>query len=237
VKELIYKILTRLKLIAFVQVFCLSFNDFTNKMRNRSVKAAWRRLNRHNYTSAANTVHEIVFPLDRVSVGKFSYGPLCVHHFGNDGERLVIGNFCSISNGVKFILGGNHPTDTFSTFAFRFFLNNEQSEASTKGPITVEDDVWIGTDAIILSGVTLCKGTVVAAGSVVTRSTLPYSIVGGNPAKQIKMRFDDTLIKALLDVDFSKIDESRILPLLQKLYMPLNEKLVKEIENELLKVN
>lgn len=234
-KKLILTILDKIGLLTFVQILNVLYVNNVKKIRAAKVQVKWRSLNRHNHTFAANTVNEMEFPLDKVTVGKQCYGPLSVHHFGTADEKLIIGNYCSISNGVKFILGGNHSISTFSTFPFRHFFNNYECEAWTKGPIIVKDDVWIGTDAIILSGITLGKGTVIAAGSIVTKSSLQYSLIGGNPAKLIKMRFDDTIIKALLDIDFEKIDEERILALLPKLYMPLNEKLLSEIKIELLK--
>lgn len=234
-KKLIIKILYKFKLLTFVQALNVFYNNYVNKIKIPKIQVIWRSLNRHNHTIVANTFNEMYFPLDKVTVGKQCYGPLCVHHFGTVGENLKIGNYCSISIGVKFILGGNHSISTFSTFPFRHFFNNQECEAWSKGPIIVEDDVWIGTDAIILSGVTLGKGTVVAAGSVVTESTLPYSLIGGNPAKLIRMRFDDAIIKALMDIDFEKIDEKKISALLPKLYEPLNEILLSEIRKELLK--
>jgi virginiamycin A acetyltransferase len=228
------KILQKLGLLDFARIIHISYDDFLIRKQNTRIRSIWRRLNAHNYTFAANSIDEMTFPVDKVRVGKYSYGPLCVHHFGNKNEKLIVGYYCSISKGVKFILGGNHSINTFSTFPFRFFFNNQEYDASTKGPIIVEDDVWIGTDSIILSGVTLGKGTIVAAGSIVTKSTLPYSVIGGNPAKLIKKRFDDDLIKLLLDIDFSKIDEKKIHGLLPKLHMPLDGKILLEIKSELL---
>ena len=227
--------LLKFRLLAFVQFLAVFYNNSIFSIKNARIKVAWRNMNLHNQTFVTNTINETYFPKDKVKVGKHSYGPLCVHHFGTSGENLVIGNYCSISFGVKFILGGNHSTSTFSTFPFRYYFNNQECEAWSKGSIIIEDDVWIGTDAIILSGVKLGKGTIVAAGSVITKSTLPYSLIAGNPAKLIKMRFDDAIIKVLMDIDFGKIDEKRIKGLLPKMYMPLNETQILEIKNELLK--
>ena len=78
-------------------------------------------------------------------------------------------------------------------------------DSFSKGPIVIEDDVWIGFGSIILSGVKLSQGTVVGAGSVVTKSTDPYSIVAGNPAKLIKKRFSDEIIKRLINIDLSNV--------------------------------
>ena len=97
-------------------------------------------------------------------------------------------------------------------------LHQEVQEATTKGKIELEDDVWIGKDAVIMSGVILRRGTVVAAGSVVTKSTEPYTIVGGNPARLIRKRFDDKTIQQLLSVDFNKLTETFIRRNIDKLY-------------------
>lgn len=194
------------------------------------VKFSWLDANKHNKTIVANTINDIAFPLDKVFVGKSTYGPLKVYSYGNENEKLIIGNYCSISSGVLFILGGNHNLNMLSTFPFKYFFFN-QIESNTKGPIVVEDDVWIGTNSIILSGVTLSKGTIVAAGSVVTKSFKPYSIIGGNPAKLIRFRFEDTIIDKIVKFDFEKLTENDIL---NKFDM-LNEELSLDLANSILK--
>lgn len=170
---------------------------------NRNMKKhrkKWRELNTHNGTIANN-----IFPIEKVTVGKMTYGQLNVVRSRNG--KLIIGNFVSIASGVKFILGGNHRYDIFSTFPLNYCYFGESGTLCSKGQITVEDDVWIGTDVIILSGVTIGKGAVIGAGSVVTKEVPPYAIVGGNPAKIIKYRFDEELRKKLLNFDFSVVDE------------------------------
>lgn len=233
-KDLFNNIIWKFGLLTFVQFIKNKYKNFLYQKEIARIQVNWRSSNRHNHTTVGNTIEDMYFPLDRVTVGKHSYGPLCVHSFGTVGERLIIGNYCSISLGVKFILGGNHSISTFSTFPFRHFYNNLECEALTKGPIIMEDDVWIGTNSIILSGIKLSKGTIIAAGSVVTKSTIPYTIVGGNPARVIKARFDEHIISILLDIDFGRIDEKRIKNLLPKLYSPLNDEILSEIKNELL---
>ena len=197
----------------------------------------WRKFNTHNYTHVANSINSEFFPIEKIKVGKCSYGPLCVHSFGTDNEKLVIGNFCSISFGVKFILGGNHSMDTFSTYPFKYYYDNKKNEAKSKGPIIIEDDVWIGTDSIILSGIKLGKGTIVAAGSVVTKSTVPYSLVGGNPAKLIRMRFEDSIIKRLLEIDFNDLNDNNIPSLLKNMYEPISQDCMKKILSKVNNLN
>lgn len=173
----------------------------------------WKNKNRHNFTYPVT-----IFPSDKVSVGKYTYGPLEVYSYSKkDDEFLNVGSFCSIAKGVKFILGGNHHYDFISTYPFKAYFKNEE-EAFSKGHIVLKDDVWIGTDSLILSGVTLEQGCVVAAGSVVTKSFPPYSIIGGNPAKIIKKRFDDEIIDELLKVDYDGFNEDFIIENMEAFY-------------------
>jgi len=129
-----------------------------------------------------------------------------------------------------FILGGNHNIETFSTYPFKVMFRGDKQEAWSKGPIIVEDDVWIGARSLILSGVTIGKGAIVAAGSVITKNVPPYSIVGGNPAKIIRFRFEDNIIKELLEIDYSKIDRKFVLDNIDHLY---NKKSLKVVIDQL----
>lgn len=156
-------------------------------------------------------VPENTFPMGKVKIGRYSYGPLKFMTWGDDNEGLTIGNFVSIASNVVFMGGGNHNMNSFSTFPFKVKFLNYRFEAQTKGPIVVEDDVWIGTNVLVLSGVTIGQGAVVAAGSVVTKNVPPYAVVGGNPAHVIKYRFNEEQIEKLKRVDFSEIDESWII--------------------------
>ena len=105
-------------------------------------------------------------------------------------------------------------------------LGDEEQEAVTKGPIVLEDDVWIGQDSIILSGVTIGRGSVIAAGSVVTKSVEPYSIVGGNPARLIRYRFDDELRLKMMSVNFEKLDNNFVTQNIEKLYSDSSEDII-----------
>ena len=232
-KRLLVKFLIKLRLLNFIKYLNFLYLDLSKYFKVVWKNVVWRNSNRNNNTYAANSINEQYFPVDKIKVGNCTYGPLCVHYFGGASEKLEIGSYCSIASEVKFILGGNHLINSFSTFPFRYFFNNGETEGLTKGPIVVKDDVWIGENSIILSGVTLGKGTIVAAGSVVTKSTIPYSLVGGNPAQLIKMRFDNVLIEVLNGIDFQKIDEKVLQKLLPKLHLPLNDELLSEICREI----
>lgn len=188
-----------------------------SKVKLYIFKYKWRLKNKHNYTNAMNR-----FPIDVVSIGNASYGPIDIHYFENKSEKLVVGNFVSIARGVKFILGGNHNINTFSTYPFKVMVLGEHQEAWTKGPIIVEDDVWIGTDAMILSGVKIGKGAIIAAGSVVTKDVPPYALVGGNPAKVIRYRFEEHIINTLLQFDFLKLNKEKIQSNVDMMYEKLD---------------
>ena len=100
----------------------------------------------------------------------------------------------------------------------------ENSEAMSKGDITVDNDVWIGYGATIMSGVHIGQGAIVAAGAVVTKDVLPYAIVGGVPAKVIKYRFEPELIKELLKIDYSKLTKEKVEKHIDDLYAELKDK-------------
>lgn len=181
------------------------------------VRRKWSQRNPHNYTVCANRKNEVLFPIDKVRVGNYTYGPLRVMSYGISDGCLYIGNFCSIARDVCFLLGGEHDYRNMSTYPFKHFFRGE-SEAMSKGDIIVEDDVWIGHGATIVSGVVLSRGTVVAAGSVVVKSTEPYSIVGGNPARLIKKRFPESVICKLEKIPFEKWDREYIINNMDEIY-------------------
>lgn len=197
-----------------------------NKIKYFVFKNKWRQKNNHNKTVPLN-----YFPLELVTVGKLSYGPLNIHYWGSKNEKLEIGNFVSIAPGVKFILGGNHEINTFTTFPFKImYLRESTPEAWTKGKINVKDDVWIGMDAIIMSGITIGQGAIIAAGSVVVKDVPPYSIVGGNPAKVIKYRFSQELIEEMLEIRWEKINLEKIKDIREDLYKKLNKNVLEKIK-------
>lgn len=132
----------------------------------------------------------------------------CVlYHFPFIGDKLVIGKFCALARGIRIIMNGaNHRIDGISTYPFYIFGNGWESatpgpdEVPHKGDTVVGNDVWIGYDALVMPGVRIGDGAVVAAGSVVTRDAPAYSIVGGNPARVIRFRFPDEVVAELLGI-------------------------------------
>ncbi len=167
-------------------------------------RTKWRNKNRDNESLPNN-----VFPMEKVTVGKGTYVNLNVYSYRNPNEQLKIGCFCSIASDVIFVLSGEHQTNKISTYPFRekiFHLTN--SEAHCKGPIIIEDDVWIGVRCTILSGVTIGQGSIIGANSIVTRDIPPYSIFVGN--KVIKLRFDKNIVELINSIDFSAFTEKDI---------------------------
>lgn len=165
-----------------------------------------------------------IFDLDIVKAGKWSYGELNVVAFSNK-SKLVIGNCVSIAQNVSFVLDGEHYLNHISTFPFKVkVLKNSESESFSKGDIIVDDDVWVGYGATIMSGVHIGQGAVVAAGAVVTKDVPPYAIVGGVPAKVIKYRFEPEMIEELLKIDYSKLTKEEIEKHIDDLYVELKDK-------------
>lgn len=128
-----------------------------------------------------------------------------LYHYPVNRDKLIIGKFCSIACGAKFIMNSaNHTLRSLSTYTFPLFyeewnLPPRPADAwDHKGDITIGNDVWIGYEAVILSGITIGDGAIVGARAVVTKDVQPYTIVAGSPARPIRKRFSDEMIEALL---------------------------------------
>ena len=147
-----------------------------------------------------------------------------LYHFSFIGDKLIIGKFCALSRGVKFIMNGaNHKLTGFSTYPFEIFGNSwksvtpEPEEYPFKGDTVVGNDVWIGYEAVIMPGVKVGDGAIIAAKSVVTKNIQPYTIVGGNPAKIIRQRFADEIVNILLEIAWWNWDVEKITRNLSKI--------------------
>lgn len=129
-----------------------------------------------------------------------------LYHYPIHNERLIIGKFCSIACGTKFLFNcANHTLRSLSTYTFPLFYEEWELEKSNittawdnKGDIVIGNDVWIGYEAVIMAGVHIGDGAIIAARAVVTKDVPPYVIVGGTPAKEIRKRFDAEVIQQLL---------------------------------------
>lgn len=141
-----------------------------------------------------------------------------LYHYPINGDRLTIGKFSSIACGAKFLFtSANHALGALSTYTFPIFFEEwdlprgEVASAwDNRGGIAVGNDVWIGFEAVILSGVTIGDGAIIGARAVVTKDVPPYTIVGGVPAKTIRRRFDDSTIAALEAIRWWDWEEARI---------------------------
>lgn len=127
-----------------------------------------------------------------------------LYHFDFIGDKLIIGKFCALARGVKFIMNGaNHKISGVSTYPFQIFGNGwervmpKPGDLPYKGDTIVGNDVWIGYEALIMPGVKIGNGAIVSSRSVVVSDVAPYAIVGGNPAKQIRLRFAPDVIAKL----------------------------------------
>jgi virginiamycin A acetyltransferase len=131
-------------------------------------------------------------------IGRCSYGGLKVIKWSKNGN-LQIGNFCSFAENTVVLLGGEHDTTNITTYPLGVFIGGVALDAheKTKGNVVIGNDVWIGRNSTILSGVTIGDGAVVGACSLVTKNVEPYSIVAGNPAQLIRKRFKQNEIDAL----------------------------------------
>jgi virginiamycin A acetyltransferase len=147
-----------------------------------------------------------------------------LYHFPFIGDRLIIGKFCALARDIKFIMNGaNHKLDGFSTYPFQIFSNGwekvtpQSEELPYKGDTVIGNDVWIGYEAVMMPGVQVGDGAIIAAKSVVVGDVSPYTIVGGNPAKLIRPRFEDDVIQALLEVAWWNWDIEKITRNLEKI--------------------
>ena len=127
-----------------------------------------------------------------------------LYHYPFVGDKLVIGKFCALARGVKFIMNGaNHKLTGFSTYPFGIFGQGWEAavpapaDLPSRGDTVVGNDVWIGYDALVMPGVHIGNGAIVAARAVVVKDVPAYAVVGGNPAKILKSRFPPETVAAL----------------------------------------
>lgn len=179
-----------------------------------------RRLNPHNLTRL-----HLQRAAERwgFAIGDYSYGAPKVR-FPESGAKLTIGRYCSFADRIDIFLGGNHRTDFVTTYPFTALAGlwpeakGLEGFSATRGDVTIGHDVWIGSGATILSGVTIGNGAVIAARAVVAKDVAPYAIVGGNPGREIRRRFPQSVIDELQALAWWDLPESEVrglIPLLQ----------------------
>ncbi|WP_262711109.1 CatB-related O-acetyltransferase [Flavicella sediminum] len=160
------------------------------------------------------------------------------YHFDFIGDKLIIGKFCMIASDVKFIMdGANHLTNALSTYPFAIFGNGwekamEGKSYPKKGNIEIGNDVWIGYNATIMAGVTIGDGAIIAANAIVVKDVAPYTVVGGNPAKEIKKRFSEETIAKLLQLKWWNWDVEKITEHVQHLTDDKIEQVLKEMNKK-----
>lgn len=188
--------------------------QFFKSTRNYQIRAFLLRIIMKFDNKSLSASRKAMKEFYNISIGKRSYG--CFKTDSSIEPGTVIGSFCSFAPGI--VIGGmKHPTHFISTHPFLYnknagyvqVTNDEVIKEGTK-PVVIGDDVWIGRNAIILQGVTVGKGSVIASGAVVTKSVEPYSIVAGVPARTIKKRFNDSQIEDLIKIDWANWDDEKI---------------------------
>lgn len=160
---------------------------------------------------------------DFTYIADFEFESHVTHHYEWNGDKLIIGKFCQIADGVEFVMNGaNHQMNAVSTFPFYTLEGWDMnapamSDLPLKGDTVIGNDVWIGQNAVILPGVHIGDGAIIGTNSVVGSDVAPYTIVVGNPAKVLRKRFDDELIELMLQLKWwdKSIDEiNELIPVL-----------------------
>jgi acetyltransferase-like isoleucine patch superfamily enzyme len=191
----------------------------------RTIASFWLK---HYYKATHNSMRDNP-SFANYKIGQYSYGSAEIL-YASDGAKLAIGGFCSISENVIILLGGEHRIDWMTSFPFTAFfkeaLQYKEDGHRTKGDVTIGNDVWIGRNVMILSGVTIGDGCVIGAGAVVTKSIPPYAIAAGNPAKVIRMRFDEKTIERLLWIKWWNWSIDKVLANLPYLLSNNSEKFI-----------
>ncbi|WP_295386039.1 CatB-related O-acetyltransferase [uncultured Thiodictyon sp.] len=180
----------------------------------RWLKRRIGKIQRRLHPGRARTLAE-QYP--QYQIGRGTYGDLAVSSFGS-AATLRIGNFTSIAAGVRVLLGGEHRLDWVTTFPFSALWESARGHTGhprTKGDVVIGADVWIGAETLITSGVTIGDGAVIGARAVVSRDVAPYTVVAGNPAVFVKVRFPEQTVQRLLALkwwDWTDAEIERALP-------------------------
>ncbi|KPW55102.1 Acetyltransferase, CysE/LacA/LpxA/NodL family [Pseudomonas caricapapayae] len=164
-------------------------------LKSRKVRKHLRKMDKLERLAEKIRLH---YPRAEVGVG--TYGTPDIVEFGDD-SVLRVGSYTSIAEGVRILLGGEHRTDWITTYPFPAMveqLSDIKDYSPSKGDVTIGSDCWICANAVIVSGVTIGHGAIVGAGAMVVRDVAPYSVVGGNPCKFIRWRFDEDVRDLLL---------------------------------------
>lgn len=161
--------------------------------------------------------------------GEYTYGSVPIVKSWGEGAQYSVGKFCSLADNITIFLGGNHHVDFLTTYPFQRIFKEvaDIAYSVSKGDVTIGNDVWIGSHATIMSGVIIGDGAVIGAYSVVTKDVPPYAIVGGNPAKLIRYRFDTETVVLLLKLQWWNWPIEKIRKHARALSQPSTEWLLK----------
>lgn len=202
------------------------FGKVRNILKLLILKKQFLNCNRENQTWLINAKS-----IECITIGKMTWGGINIIDYctsEDDSCHIYIGNFCSIASDVKFMRGGNHRTDRVSTFLFRscYHLEGEENLKKSKD-ICIDDDVWIGYGVLILPGANIGKGAIIGAGSVVRGNIPPYAIYVND--RVVKFRFDEKIIKTLLEFDYSKVDENFVIENNRLFYSHVDKELARQL--------
>lgn len=192
----------------------MSKNNYPNPSTLYPIEGATRTVYLKNIIKNPQIiVDDYTYYDDPVDVHNFEKNVLYLFEFMKD--KLIIGKFCQIATGVRFIMNGsNHAMNGFSTYPFKVFGGEWESKHSmqsvSKGDTVISNDVWIGNNATIMQGVKIGDGAIIGTNSLVTKDVEAYTIVGGNPARKIRKRFDDNTIEFLLALKWWNWDVKKI---------------------------
>lgn len=178
-------------------------NQFSSQLLNETVNHPNIEIGVFSYYSGYHHQH------DFVECARY------LHDKRNDVDKLIIGSYCSIGSGAVFMMAGNqgHNTQWLSTYPFFFQANifkDAKNGFEKAGNTVIENDVWIGSEAMIMPGVKIGNGAIIAARAVVVKDVAPYTVVGGNPATLIKSRFEKEEIEQLLRMKWWNWSEDKI---------------------------
>jgi acetyltransferase-like isoleucine patch superfamily enzyme len=160
-------------------------------------------------------------PQDLVAIADPSYAPARLLRYSPHDPQASIGRYCSLNDASYLVTGGNHHREHVSTCLFYFTMGaGPETYSDSNGPIVIGNDVWSGFGSMVMSGVRVGDGAIIAAGAVVTKDVEPYSIVGGVPARHIDYRFDEPTRSALLRIQWWNWTESKIRAHVEQLASP-----------------
>jgi len=189
------------------------FVDSRNVVVSRELPGQNRLVRKFDGVRARRNVAPFV-KAPRVTLGHHTFGAPLIPAFAGSDVTVEIGSFCSIASNVMILAGGGHSPDWVSTWPIREVYGlPEQYEHHPvyRGPVVIGNDVWLGRDTLIFDGITIGDGAVIGARAVVTKDVRPYAIVGGVPAREIRRRFTDEQVEALLEIAWWDWPEEKIL--------------------------